>query len=115
MHELGLVQRVLELAQECARHEGATAIRAIGLRMGPMSGVMREALEFAFEASKTGTLAEEARLEVEWVSPKARCKNCGSEGEVEAHFGVGQCPVCGHSVITGESSRELTLAYVDVV
>ena len=40
---------------------------AIRLRIGALSGVVPEALEFAFEALRPGTLAEKAELAIESV------------------------------------------------
>lgn len=114
MHELGLIQQVLALAQDGARREGAKTIRAVGLRAGVLSGIVPEAIEFAFEASKAGTLAEEAKLEVEWVLPEVKCNSCGSQVELVLPF-LGQCPVCGQPVATNMREQELTLVYVDVI
>ena len=49
MHEVGIIQSTLELAEQSARTSGATQIHRLRLRVGCMTGVVREALEFAFE------------------------------------------------------------------
>jgi len=115
MHELSLMQAVLEIAQESARREGARAIKTIGLRVGALSGVQKEALEFAFEAARADTLAAGARLEVEWVPLVAFCQGCGAEFEVDNPFGIALCPLCGEPVAALTSGEELQVTYLDVV
>ena len=46
MHEVGIIQSTLELAERSARASGATQIHRLRLRVGRMTGVVRESLEF---------------------------------------------------------------------
>ncbi|HYG35135.1 MAG TPA: hydrogenase maturation nickel metallochaperone HypA, partial [Clostridia bacterium] len=64
MHELSIMDSALNLALDQARKAGAKRICGIRLRIGALSGVVPEALEFAFEALVTGTLAEGAKLSI---------------------------------------------------
>ena len=50
MHELSIMEGALALALEQARQAGARKLHVIRLRVGAMSGVVPEALQFAFEA-----------------------------------------------------------------
>ncbi|WP_337868192.1 hydrogenase maturation nickel metallochaperone HypA [Meiothermus sp.] len=115
MHELGLVQRILEIAEAYARREGARAIRLIGLKVGALSGVEKSALEFVFEAAKQGTLAEKARLAVNWVPPVSFCKGCNVEFEVDNPFGIALCPLCNEPSATLRQGQELEVEYLEVV
>lgn len=65
MHEAGLMQTALEAACDEARRAGAVGVRRIVLRVGAESGVVPEALRFAFEALAVGTLADGATLDIE--------------------------------------------------
>ena len=65
MHELSIMQSALSLALDQARQAGASRVHTIRLRIGALSGVVPDALEFAFEALVPGTLAEGAKLAVE--------------------------------------------------
>lgn len=115
MHELGLVKSILDIAEAYARREGVSAIREIGLKVGALSGVEKSALEFAFEATKQGTLAEQARLAVQWVPLVAFCEECEVEFEVESPFGIALCPVCNEAIGTLEQGQELEVDYLEVV
>lgn len=115
MHELGIMQRVLEIAEEYAGREGATAIREIGMKVGVLGGVEREALEFAFEAAKAGTLAHQARLNIQWMPLVAFCEECEVEFEVDIPFGIALCPICQEPIGTLEHGQELEVEYLEVV
>ena len=49
MHEVSLLENTLELALDYARQQNATQIHHLTLRVGQLSGVIPEALQFAFE------------------------------------------------------------------
>ena len=79
MHEVGIMQNAILMAEEQARETGAARIHTLRLRVGTMSGVVPEALEFAFEVVRQGTLAESAHLEIERVEPACWCARCAAE------------------------------------
>ena len=115
MHELSLVSNILEIAEACAIREGASAIRVVSLRVGANSGVKPEALEFAFEVARLGTLAQDARLEVEFVPLRACCKSCALEFEVSDRYGIAVCPSCHHRVSSFVRGEELEVRSLEVV
>ena len=49
MHEAGIAQSIIEIAENVA---GGRPIAKIHLKLGAFTGVVQEALEFAFEALK---------------------------------------------------------------
>ena len=54
MHELGIMEQTLAIAIHNAKKENAQQIKRIIMNIGKLSGVVPEALEFAFEvAAKT--------------------------------------------------------------
>lgn len=115
MHELGIIQRVLEIAEEHATREGATAIREIGLRVGALGGVEPQALKFAFEASKVGTLAQQAVLNIQWLPLMAFCEECEVEFEVDSPYSIARCPICHEPTANLEKGQELEVEYLEVV
>ncbi len=102
----------LELAAAEAARAGATQIHRLRLRVGILSGVVPEALRFAFDALAPGSAAAQARLEIEPVTPVAWCARC--ETEFASEVGAAVCPGCGR--VSGELRRglELELASVEV-
>ena len=112
MHEAAIAQGVLDLAIRTSLQNGGARINRIKLRLGEFRGVVREALEFSFEAMKRGTLAERAELEVETIKLRVICQQCG-ERECSPRDYNFFCPTCGEpmQIIAG---REMQLEYVDL-
>ena len=111
MHELSIMQMALNQALAEARRAGATRVHEIRLRVGVLSGVVPDALQFAFEALVPDTLAEQAKLIIEDVPARFWCAVC--EKGFAAPNLFAECPDCGRS---GElrGGRELELSSLEV-
>ena len=67
MHELSIAMSIAEAAaEEAQRHSGAR-VCAVHLRLGELSGVVKEALLFSWDASSEDTPVSGARLVIEDV------------------------------------------------
>ncbi|MEU6478661.1 hydrogenase maturation nickel metallochaperone HypA [Streptomyces sp. NPDC047017] len=112
MHELSIATAIVERAEEVALAEGAGAVRAVTVRVGELSGVVPDALDFAFEVAREGTALAGARLVVEQVTAHAYCDPCAAE------FAVGMppffwCPRCDRPSQELRRGRELEIVAVD--
>lgn len=112
MHELSIIQGALEQAIEAAKKSGATRILRLRIRVGALSGVVPEALQFGFEAARLGTMAEQATLELETVPAACWCRRCQAEFTGEAF--AQECPRCGEFSPEMRRGMELELAQVEV-
>ena len=112
MHELSLTRSLLEIAEEHARGAGAKIIVGITLEVGALSGAVPEALAFAFEVCRQGTMAEGATLEIERVPIRCHCRVCAQEFE-PADF-VCECPRCGRPSTDIRRGRELQVTSLEV-
>lgn len=112
MHEMAVVQSVLEVVAEEARKHSSPAVRKVKLRIGELSGVVRDSVEFAFEVLKADTLAEQAVLEIETVPLQTECICCGA-AECSASDLNLICRGCGGTlrIVAG---RELMVEYIDL-
>ncbi len=79
MHELSITQAILDTALRHAEQAHVKAIRTLHLRVGALSGIVPDSVRFYFDLISKGTGAEGARLEIELVLPRARCRACGAE------------------------------------
>src|SRR5690349_19555412 len=79
MHEVGIIQDTLELAVKHAEASGAARVHHLRLRVGALSGAVPEALELAFDIVRRGTIAEDARLDIEAVPATWWCETCQKE------------------------------------
>jgi hydrogenase nickel incorporation protein HypA/HybF len=112
MHEAGIAASILDIAEREARQRQASAIAVVKIRVGEFSGVVAEALEFAFEALKPGTLAENATLMIERIPVRAWCGACQQEVQPAADL-VFWCPQCNNP-LTITAGQELDVEYIDV-
>jgi hydrogenase nickel incorporation protein HypA/HybF len=67
MHELSIAISILEIAEEESEQRGNTAVEAIHLKLGAMSGVVKEALASAFELAVEQSAFPNCRLVIEEI------------------------------------------------
>lgn len=113
MHEVSIAQGLLDIAIENCEKEGYKGIESIKVKIGRASGVMPDALLFAFEAMKIGTVAEKACLNIDVVPVSGFCNNCESNFTVEEAY-VLSCPKCGNISFRLETGRELNVYEMEV-
>ena len=111
MHEVTIAKNIIEIAENEARKHGASSIRVIKLRVGEFTGVVKDALEFAFRALRADTIAAGAELEVETVKLRVECRNCGPVGCTLNDFNL-FCSQCGSTLMI-TAGRELSVEYLD--
>lgn len=106
------MKSALDLALEQARQVGASRVHEIRLRIGALSGVVPDALQFAFEALTNGTEAENAKLTIEHVPARFWCEGCQREFEAVRLFA--ECPECNTASGELRGGRELELASLEI-
>ena len=114
MHELSIAMSLVEAACEQAERLDGVRVRALRLRLGVLSGVVREALEFSYGLVAEGTAVAEARLEIEEVPLAVYCPACREERELPGIQHL-RCPVCGTLTPQVVRGRELELFALEVV
>jgi hydrogenase nickel incorporation protein HypA/HybF len=79
MHELSIALSIIEgVEEEIARRNGA-GVRAVHLKLGPLSGVVKEALLFSYDVACAGTPLEGSKLEIEEIPVILYCPQCRKE------------------------------------
>lgn len=112
MHEISIMQATLDLALATAKKSAAARIHSLRMRIGVMTGVVPEALQFAFEALREGTLAAEATLQIETIPAACWCPAC--QREFVAQDWLQECPQCHRSGGELRRGMELELASMEV-
>ena len=64
MHELSIAMSIVDLAQEEADRRGGVQIKAVHLRLGLLSGVVKDALLSSYEMACADTCLEGSHLVV---------------------------------------------------
>ncbi len=112
MHELGIANSVLEaVQQEVERRPGARVTR-VGLKVGDLSGVDRDALSFSLEVLAKDTPFEHVALEIQRCPVRYRCPSCDQSFEVENYITL--CPRCQSPDTQCVGGTELELAYMEI-
>ena len=113
MHELSIALSILEIVEEEAARQGGR-IAAVHLKLGPLSGVVKDALLSAFELAREGTPFAEAELIVTEVPVIAFCPACASDRAPASAYDL-CCPECGTPMPEVLSGRELEVIAIEVV
>ncbi len=79
MHELSIALSIIEGVEEEAVRQGGGRVCSVHLRLGPLSGVVKEALLFSYELACEGTSLEGSTLEIEDVPILIQCPQCAAE------------------------------------
>ncbi len=113
MHELSVALSIIEGATEEARKHENAKVEAVHLKLGRLSGVVKDALLFSWEIACQGTTLENVRLEIEEIPIVAFCVNCQSNQSIEAINNL-VCPQCETPVTEIVSGRELIVTALEI-
>ena len=113
MHELSIAMSLVDIASEEALRLGPARVVAIHVRIGAISGVVPDALQFAWELASNGTAVDGARLQIEEVPVTIYCEVCNAEQTLPSpqHF---RCPVCDELALQIRGGRDLAMTALEV-
>ena len=92
MHEMSLVQGVMEIIEDAARTQGFSRVRVVVLEIGRLAAVEVEALRFCFEAATASGVAAGADLRIVYTPGRGCCTECGLTVTVDD--ALAPCPGC---------------------
>jgi len=113
MHELSIALSIVEIAEQEARSRGGVRVSAVHLKLGLLSGVVKEALRFSYKVSCEGTMLEGSELVIEEAAVVVYCENCKAErslSSIQAFF----CPVCSTPALQVIRGQELELVAMEI-
>jgi hydrogenase nickel incorporation protein HypA/HybF len=112
MHELSVVQNMMDIVEKSIRDKKLLKLRKISVMVGEFSGIVPETLEFAFNSVKSGTIFDCAFLDIKKVPFQAKCSDCGFEFGMEGDF-IFVCPGCGSRNAAIISGKELYIESIE--
>ncbi len=112
MHELSIAQSIADSAREQAAAHGGRRVLRIGVRVGELSGVAVDALQFCFGMTVQGTDLDGAALETEAIPVRYRCPQCAHEFH-PVEF-LPRCPGCGGDGSSMVAGDELGLSFLEL-
>src|SRR5205814_941904 len=113
MHELSIALSILEIAEEEAERRGGLVVVAVHLKLGALSGVVKEALVSAYELACEGSPLGRPRLVVEDMPLIVACSNCQADVPAESPWQL-RCSRCGAAAADVVSGRELEIVALEV-
>ncbi len=108
MHEVGLVDGIVEAVQ---RRAGERPVARIRVRIGTLHRAVQGPMDQALELVAAGTVVEGAVLDLVQVPVTVTCQDCArtSESEDLTPF----CEACGSFAIEHTGGDELTLESIE--
>ena len=113
MHELSIAISMIDMASDEASARGADRVVSLHLKLGPLSGVVKDALLFSYEIACQGTRLAGSHLIIEDVPVVIHCSVCRKEREVETLQNF-RCPACGSSKVEVVQGRELEVVALEL-
>lgn len=92
MHEVSIVQSLIDIVCNKAEENNLKKIKKISLRIGEFSGVFEDSIRFAYKAISKDTIVDGAELSIEIVEATAKCNQCDISFKIN-HFNK-LCPEC---------------------
>jgi hydrogenase nickel incorporation protein HypA/HybF len=113
MHELSIALSLIDSATEEAERRGGAQVKALHIKLGPLSGVVKDALLFSYEVACHGTPLEGSRLVIEDVPVVIHCRECQRDQQLESIQRF-CCPVCGTLSAEVVRGRELEFVAMEI-
>jgi hydrogenase nickel incorporation protein HypA/HybF len=114
MHEISLVQAMMQQLNDLAAENMATKVLKITMEIGPLSGVVIDSFRFGFDVlSANDTLIQGAELEIVTLPVTYRCTQCGHIEET-AESKPDSCSQCQEVFLVAEGGNDLILRQVEM-
>jgi hydrogenase nickel incorporation protein HypA/HybF len=112
MHEMALIESVVEIIGEESRRHGFSRVKLVRLEVGVLGHAEPSALEFCFEAISRGTIAEGATLDIVSRPGEGWCFDCEKQTPLSERFGA--CAHCGGRRVQMTGGDELRVKDMEV-
>jgi hydrogenase nickel incorporation protein HypA/HybF len=115
MHELSIAMSIVEMAEEEAQSRNVQ-VEAVYLKLGGLSGVVKEALLSCYEMACEGTSLQGSRLIIDEVPIVIFCAKCNAQHPLSSAQ-LFCCPECGTpsgDVVQGKEIEVVALQTVDL-
>lgn len=105
---------MLEVAKEEAERQKAIKVEAIYLKLGQISGVVKEALLFSYELACEGTIFQGSQLIIEELPVVIYCSSCEQQRTL-ASIQYFSCPICDTPAYDILQGRELEIVGLEII
>lgn len=113
MHELSIAYSIVESSSQAAKQAGADSVESVKIRLGILSGVVKQSLLFSWSLAAEETLLAGSRLEIEEVPIVVHCPICAKDVELP-EFNYFRCPLCDTPTPTVIQGKELEIVSMEI-
>jgi hydrogenase nickel incorporation protein HypA/HybF len=113
LHELSIVQGIIETVSESADAAGAKKVIAVYLRVGALAGVVKDALLFSYDLATQETILQGSKLIVEELPLLIFCQVCGKDVELPGVQSF-RCPTCNTPSSAIKQGKELEIRSIEI-
>ena len=111
MHELKIAEELVGIIEQVAEEENLKKVTRVNIQFGKMIMIVPDVFHFVFEGAVKGTVAKNARLNLEILPVKFVCKKCREETEIDDLLFV--CPLCGSNDLEMIQGRETIIESIE--
>lgn len=113
MHEMSLVQNIIDIVEQEMKRHGVEQLKAINLAVGRMSAVVPEQMILCYEILTSQTPLAGTVLNIRQVPITYQCEDCREEFESEGI--ASRCPFCKSENLEMTFGRELRIESIEVM
>lgn len=124
MHDFAVSRQIAREVIARAKTEGAERVLEVRIKIGELTHLNPEQVNFWLEQLFKGTPAEDARILIDKICPLVWCRKCGYEGELALDDGfsysypqisvIVRCPECGSDKVDVKEGRECLLQRIKI-
>ena len=108
MHELGIARSIASIVAEAAN---GRRVARVTLDVGAHAGIMPDAIAFCWDIVAKDAALDGARLEINTVAGRARCRVCDNEYETATLY---QACACGGRDVERIAGEELKIREMEL-
>lgn len=113
MHELSIAYNLVTIADDAAKEAGVDHVDVVHLRLGVLSGVVKDALLFSYDIATDGTHLAGSKLVIEMVPVTVYCAVCNQESPLKDIQSF-CCPVCNTPTADIRQGKEIELVSLEI-
>lgn len=114
MHELPIMQNVLDIVLKYSQQNNATHVYRVNLAIGELSGIVSDWAQRYFAMISAGTIAEHAIINIEAIPAKIKCLACGSETVIQSVYTEFRCFKCKSMEVQMITGREFFIDSIEI-
>ncbi len=112
MHEMPIVENLLKTTLDQATEYRASRVTGVYLRLGELSGITADSVQFYWDHMSEGTICAGAALHFVRAPATVHCLDCGHTVSLDP--GLEACPACGGLRLQVTGGDEFLLERLDL-